>query len=290
MNSGLPDNHASIRFYDGDYPSTLASAIPENCDDVLASQGLAHDLDRYLELAAETDGPVLDLCCGTGRVKIPLARAGHPCTAVDVSSAMLAKMRDNLARESAETRERVICLEQDVTKLNLERRDYRLAICAFNSLLCMPSLEEQRNALRSFGSHLAPGGRLALDLINPLLLKLQGDPVPKPFFTRRDPLSGRQYTRFAACDPLDAQQRQRLHGWYDEVADDGTVRRFPYSLYWRPIFRFELQLLLEQAGLEMLSLEGGHRKEPYAANSPRMFVVVGRSASGERNAHGNPSR
>jgi len=48
MNSELPAGHASIRFYDGDYPSTHASTVPENCDDVLAFQGLAHDLDRYL--------------------------------------------------------------------------------------------------------------------------------------------------------------------------------------------------------------------------------------------------
>jgi hypothetical protein len=129
---------------------------------------------------------------------------------------------------------------------------------------------------------LGPDGWLVLDLINPLGLKLEGDSVPKPFFTRRNPLSGRLYTRFAACDPLDAQHRQRLHGWYDELSEDGTVRRFAYALLWRPIFRYELELMLEGAGLEVVRLEGGHLKEPYEAKSPRMFVVVRRSEALDR--------
>ena len=43
-------------------------------------------------------------------------------------------------------------------------------------------------------------------------------------------------------------------------------------MYWRPIFRHELQLMLRHAGFAIESLEGGHRAEPYTATSPRMFV------------------
>jgi len=274
MNPGLPSDHASIRFYDGDYPSTHASLVPENCDAVLDFQGLAHDLDRFLELAAEQEGPVLDLCSGTGRVSIALARAGHECYAVDINPGMLAALRENLAREPRTVAERVRCFEQDVTALDLPRRDFRLAICAFNSLLCIPSFDGQRRALAAFADHLAPEGRLALDLVNPLQLNLQGDPVPKPFFTRRHPVSGRTYTRFAASDPIDVEQRQRLHGWYDELGEDGTVRRTAYSLVWRPIFRYELELLLELSGLELVSLEGGHRHEAFDASSRKLFAVA----------------
>jgi SAM-dependent methyltransferase len=274
MNPGLTSDHASIRFYDGDYPSTHTPVFPENCDSTLAFQGLANDIDRYLELAAETGGPILDLCCGTGRITIPLARAGHECTGVDVNAGMLERMRANLSRESEEVRRRVTISEQNVSTLNLVPKDFRLVICAFNSLLCIPSFEGQRAALRAMASHLDRVGLLALDVVNPLDLSLNGDPAPKPFFTRRNPASGAIYTRFAASDPIDAEQRQRLHGWYDEIADDNTLRRYSYSLTWRPIFRFELELLLELAGLQLVSLEGGHLKEPFEASSPRMFVVA----------------
>lgn len=277
MNPDLASDHVSIQFYDGDYPSTHASVFPENCDETLAFQGIANDLDRYLELATAANGPVLDLCCGTGRVTVPIARAGYQCTAVDMNDGMLRRLRETLLGEADETRQRVTVVEQDISRLNLPDRSFRLAICAFNSLLCIPSLEGQRAALRSAAAHLGPDGRLALDVINPLSLTLAGDLVPKPFFTRRNPASGNMYTRFAASDAIDAEQRQRLHGWYDEVASDGTLRRFAYSLHWRPIFRFELELLLELCGLAIVSLEGGHQKEPFESKSPRMFVVARRS-------------
>jgi hypothetical protein len=71
-------------------------------------------------------------------------------------------------------------------------------------------------------------------------------------------------------------QRQRLYGWYDELDEQGRVLRTPYSMYWRPIFRSELELMLEACGLEVAGVEGGHRSEAFAARSPRMFVVARR--------------
>jgi hypothetical protein len=108
--------------------------------------------------------------------------------------------------------------------------------------------------------------------MNPLSLAIKGSPVPTPFFTRKHPVSGHVYTRFAMSSAFDADHRQRLHGWYDEIDDDGTIRRRPYSMHWRPIFRHELQMMLQQAGFHCESIEGGHRGEAYTGTSPKMIV------------------
>jgi len=76
--------------------------------------------------------------------------------------------------------------------------------------------------------------------------------------------------------PLDDRQVQKLHGWYDQLDADGNLRRRHYATFWRPIFRYELELLLALTGFEVLRVEGGHRHEPFAATSPRMFVVARR--------------
>ena len=131
-------------------------------------------------------------------------------------------------------------------------------------------------ALERAAAHLAPGGLLAMHCVNPRVLALGGDPVPKPFFTRRSVDTGNRYTRFAMSGPADENQRQRLYGWYDEVDAEGVVRRRDYSLHWRPVFRFEAELMLTRAGLEVVALEGGHRHEPFAAASPTMFFVARR--------------
>src|SRR5262249_29210954 len=178
----------------------------------------------------------------------------------------------NLERVGGDLSARVQLIEQDVADLSLCGREFPLAIMAFNSFLCITDFEGQCRALHSVAKHLRPSGILVLDVINPLGLSLQGEHEPKPFFTRRSDASGAVYTRFAMADAFDENQKQRLHGWYDEIDAAGTVKRKFYSLFWRPVFRFELELMLRQAGLTVVSVEGGHQKEPYTATSPRMFV------------------
>src|SRR5262249_36772872 len=145
---------------------------------------------------------------------------------------------------------------------------------------CIDDFEAQKRTLARAAHHLQEGGLLVVDVVNPLALKLAGDAHPIPFFTRKNPHTGRPYTRFAMCDPLDERQRQRLHGWYDELDAEGRVQRSTYSIHWRPIFRFELELMLEHAGLVLEKIEGGHQGEAFVASSPRMLVYARKRARG----------
>lgn len=271
-NAWLDPTSATNHYYDGDYPSEHHARYPENFDATTVAQGLRHDVARYLELARDAGGPVLELCCGTGRVALPLAAAGHDVVGVDFSAELLGQLDAKLAGEAADLRARIEAVEADVTRLDLGGRTFPLALLAFNSLLCLTDFKDQCRALERAAEHLADGGTLLIDAVNPLRLPLQGDPVPKPFFTRRNPHTGRRYTRFASMSALDENHVQRLVGWYDELDDDGVVTRRPYEVAWRPAFRFELELMLQRAGLEVARLEGGHRGEPYTAQSDRMFV------------------
>lgn len=275
MSEWTDERNVILEYYDSDFPSRDHGRYPENFDAVVEYQGLAHDVPRYLELAAAAQGPVLEAFCGTGRVAIPLARAGFDVTGLDLSAALLGQLEDNLAR-APEARPRLKLLRADVRE-PVAGGPYALAIVAFNSLACIPDFAGQRAALASLARALAPGGRLAVDTVNPWRLPVDGDPTPKPFFTRRHPRSGLSYTRFAAMSAFDAEGRQRLHGWYDQLDERGAVTRRHYAVTWRPLGRHELQLMLEAAGLAIESLEGGHRGEPFTAESPRMFVVARRA-------------
>ena len=276
MNPGLGNDHPSIHYYESDYPSPYDTMFPENFDPITEYQGLAFDIERYRELVKESNGPVLELCCGTGRVAIPLARDGFEVTGVDISQAMLQKFKNNLEREKPEVANRVTLIEQDVTQLLLGEKRFQTCIIAFNSLLCIPDFNLQMKLLKATAAHLMPGAKFLIDIVNPLQLDLEGDPVPKPFFTRKDRNTGNTYTRFFITGPFETDHKQKLSGWYDEITPEGFVKRRHYSLYWRPIFRFEIELMLREAGLRLLKVEGGHRKEIYTAQSPRMFLIAGK--------------
>jgi SAM-dependent methyltransferase len=279
VNASAPADDPVIGFYDSDYPSATHNPCPENFDDVTDFQGIRHDVARYESLAEGIEGDVLELCCGTGRIALPLAARGHRVTAVDVSTGMLEGLRSNMQRWPRDVGERVHLVQQDVCQLDLARRDYALCIIGFNSLLLVLGLEDQRVVLDRVAQHLRPGGDLLIDVLNPLQLELGGSLQPKPFFTRTHTVTGQRYTRFAMADPLDERQCQRLHGWYDEIGPDRQVRRTHYSMRWRPIFRFELELMLETAGFTITSIEGGHRNEPFRADSPRLFTRARKMAA-----------
>jgi SAM-dependent methyltransferase len=274
MNADLPPSHPSVDFYDSDYPGVGTSALRENLDGMLETQGLAHDIDRYLELAREQAGPVLELCCGTGRVAIPLARAGHSVTGVDISAAMLERLRAKLESETEETRARVRLETQDARTLEGHARKFGLVLLSFNSLMLFDTRRDQQRVLAQAAAALIAGGRLAVDVVNPLALPLRGDPVPVPFLSRRHSERLRAYTRFAALSAVADDQRQQLYGWYDEIDEAGIVRRTPYSMWWRVIFRGELELMLESCGFVVESVEGGHQRETFKPFSSKLFVVA----------------
>ncbi|MCP3918081.1 MAG: class I SAM-dependent methyltransferase [bacterium] len=139
MNANLPDADASILYYDSDYPSADHGLYSENLDPTTEQQGVAGDVDRYLELASKLDGSILEVGCGSGRVAIPLARAGHKTHGVDVSSGMLESLRAKLPSAVAD---RLTFERADATTMELEERDF--AFCGGDEFPeIMQCLEEQ---------------------------------------------------------------------------------------------------------------------------------------------------
>ncbi|HEX5501234.1 MAG TPA: class I SAM-dependent methyltransferase, partial [Thermomicrobiales bacterium] len=69
------------------------------------------DLPFYLELAAAQGGRVLELACGSGRVLVPLARAGHRVVGLDASPHMLALAREKLAAAGPEVAARATLVQ-----------------------------------------------------------------------------------------------------------------------------------------------------------------------------------
>src|SRR5438270_2071389 len=74
----------------------------------------ADDIPFYQEQAAAQGGKILEPACGSGRVLVPLARAGNRVTGIDVSPHMLALTREKLGRESPEVEGRVRLVQADM--------------------------------------------------------------------------------------------------------------------------------------------------------------------------------
>ncbi len=122
MNAGIENSqHPSIIYYDSDYPSNRYSKYPENYDETVASQGLAHDVEKYQQLARKYGKSVLELCCGTGRVAIHLAETGNSVIAVDFSETLLVQFTQKVENLDRKISDCLKIINQDVTQLSLEK-------------------------------------------------------------------------------------------------------------------------------------------------------------------------
>lgn len=236
---------------------------------------LADDLDFWQNLAGWTGGPVLEIGAGSGRVLLPLARAGFDVIGLDTSPAMLARAMARLGAERRLAR-RVTLIEGDVRVLALppETRP-PLAIATNGVFGHLLDHADAAAALTCLRAALHEDGLLAIDLPNPLTLV---DDAPDGLlfhdWTRTDPETGHSILRLHSRRTDPAAQRLDTTFIYDDIAPDGSLRRHlaPVTLRWYTLP--ELTLLLAAARFRVETVYGDWELGEYEAASPRLIVLA----------------
>jgi SAM-dependent methyltransferase len=142
MNPHTTYGKLCTQFYDLDKPT----APPE-------------ELAFYLEHARQTNGPVLEAMCGSGRFLIPLMQAGIDLDGVDASSDMLGACQRHCAEQSLEPR----LYQQFLHEMDLPQK-YKLVFIPAGSFALITDLPQIREALKRLHDALLPGGRLLLEV------------------------------------------------------------------------------------------------------------------------------
>lgn len=139
------------------------SAITEaELYDLRHRDGERDDVEFYVDRAIEAGGPMLELACGTGRIHLPLLRAGVDADGIDLSADRLDRLRTKARAEDLNHSVR----EADMAALDPDRA-YDLVICPYNSLQFARTLPDLRATLSSVHDALAPGGRFVFDVFVP---------------------------------------------------------------------------------------------------------------------------
>jgi SAM-dependent methyltransferase len=120
------------------------------------------DIPFWIRETAKMRGKVLELASGTGRVSMPLLRAGVDLTCVDSSHEMLAILREKVERES------MACsiVEMDISELSLPLQ-YDFIFIPFNTFSEITDWRKQREVLTRVRHHLAENGEFVCTLRNP---------------------------------------------------------------------------------------------------------------------------
>jgi ubiquinone/menaquinone biosynthesis C-methylase UbiE len=209
---------------------------------------MTEDVEFYVELARQAEGPVVELAVGTGRISVPIVeRTGMGVIGIDLSPAMLALTR----RHAADAGVELELHEGDMRDLDYESVT-DLVICPYRALLHLPTWGDRRTVFERVARALRPGGRFAWNAFvfdHRYAAEADGNWQDEP---------QRHLTEYAPAD-------NRV----DITLEDGPT----LSLWW--VARSEWEGLLDVAGLETEALYGWFDRRPFE-DSSREFVWVAR--------------
>ena len=213
------------------------------------------DRDFFLGYAGQCGSPILELACGTGRLLIPIAEAGHEVVGLDFNENMLAECRKKVEKAGLEGQFQLV--QGNMAEFDLPRRDFGLVFIAFRSFMHLWTQAEQIACLQRAYDHLRPGGLFILDIYAPSFEYLAREPdIGQTLRNKFDLPNGHSVLRWDRMVKIDiAKQINRSEIEYEEFDAEGNfVRDKLIPIYTRFTFRWELQLLLERAGFEVLDV------------------------------------
>jgi SAM-dependent methyltransferase len=219
----------------------------------------------YTGLARQTGGPVLELACGTGRLTIPLALAGHEVMGLDASSAMLRSARAKARAADVD----ITFVKADMRRFALHRR-FPLIIMTCNSLAHLTLTEELRECLAGVNRHLAPGGLFAFDVVNPDVGHLARSRAESVLLDVGPGWASDLVVEEIAS--YDQVQQIRVSQWRVRGLEGRVWDFAPLRL--RQFFPQELPLLLDSAGLELACRYGDFDCGPLTGESANQICLV----------------
>lgn len=240
------------------------------------------DLELYEALAARSGGPILELGAGSGRLAVPLARAGWSVTGVDRDPAVIERARRRaLAAGGAATARRLTWVEADILGLELGRQGhgsdggFGLAFIAFNTLLQLGDRAAQAETFRVLARHLRPGGIAVADVWLPDADDLaRYDGRVTLAYARRDDESGNTVVKTTSAVHDSVSQTVTLTVIYDEGPVGAAPVRWIREDRLRLVGPDDLRAFAEAAGLEVEVIAGDDSMTPLGPGSDRAIIVA----------------
>ena len=236
---------------DGYFDERVAARYDESSSEMFAREAVEPAVDFLAALAG--DGQALELGIGTGRIALPLAGRGVEVHGIDLSQAMVARLREKPGGEG---------IPVAIGDFATTRVDgaFSLAYLVFNTINNLTTQEEQVACFRNVAAHLEPGGRFVIEVGVPELRRLPPGETMHVF----DASEGHW-----GIDEYDLVNQGLVSHHFSVV--DGAIERV--SMPFRYVWPSELDLMAELAGMRLRERWSGWKREPFTGESRKHVSV-----------------
>ena len=231
------------------------------------------DVPFWRRLAAAQDGPVLELGCGTGRISLPVLKAGAHLVGIDRSAPMLARAQQRVRR--ARLDRRALLVRGDIRSLPFrQRRPFSLVMAPYGILQSLTRERDLTATLTSVARVLRRGGLFGIDLVPDLPRWSEYD--------RRTSLSGstsrgrRGGAHLTLIESVRQDRGRRLTIFDQEyVVKRGAERHVHrFSLTFRTLSVQQMTSRLERAGFRVQAVLGDYDGGPWDARADVWVILA----------------
>jgi len=230
---------------DGYFDERVAARYDESAAEMFDPAVVEPVIDLLVEIAGS--GRALELGIGTGRIALPLARRGVPVHGIELSKAMVARLRAKPGGED------IGVTIGDFATTTVDGT-FSVAYLVFNTIMNLTTQAAQVACFRNVAAHLEPGGRFVIEVGVPGLQLLPPGETIRAFHVSE--------TRWG-FDEYDVAV-QGLTSHHFEIVD-GRVERF--SVPFRYAWPAELDLMAQLSGMRLRERWSGWKREPFTSDS-----------------------
>jgi SAM-dependent methyltransferase len=238
----MPEDHFGER---------VAERYDESSAEMFERETLDATVDFLAGLAGR--GAALELGIGTGRIALPLAQRGVRVHGIDLSSAMVARLRAKAGAEDIE----VTLGDFATTRVD---GTFSIAYLVFNTIMNLTTQDEQVACFQNVAAHLEPGGCFVIEVMLPELQRLAPGETFRPFRVTATRLG---------FDEYDVVSQGLISHHYSVSDGELEVNPIPFRYVWPS----ELDLMARLAGMTLRERWSGWKREPFTSDSTKHVSV-----------------
>ena len=236
---------------DGYFDERIAALYDHDAADISTSEVVDPVVDFLAPFAGS--GRALELGLGTGRIALPLSQRGISVHGIELSRAMVARLRAKPGSEAIG-----ITIGDFATAK--APGSFAVAYLVFNTIGNLTTQDAQVACFRNVAAHLEPGGCFVLELEVPGLQRLPRGETILPFDVSESHVGFDEYDV--------ANQRLVSHHF---TLLEGRWERF--SMPFRYAWPAELDLMAQLAGMRLRERWADWNREPFTSDSRKHVSV-----------------